>query len=102
MKSETLFHIVQFIRTLLPIFAAIGTISSSIGFWRMFQKWNKPGVLSLVPFVRGWVFGKDSPKKARLLYAVSDGIIVVLTRFSITSERMEMCRNMSSEDLRSM
>lgn len=79
MKSETLFHIVQFIRTLLPIFAAIGTISSAIGFWRMFQKWNKPGVLSLVPFVRGWVFGKDSPKKARLLYAVSDGIIVVLT-----------------------
>ena len=79
MKSETLFHIVQFIRTLLPIFAAIGTISSAVGFWRIFQKWHKPGILSLIPFVRGWIFGKDSGKTARTLYAVSDGMIVVLT-----------------------
>ena len=79
MKSETLYNIAQFIRNLLPIFAAIGTISSAIGFWKMFQKWNKPGILSLVPFVRGWIFGKDSKKSARIFYSLSDGIILVLT-----------------------
>ena len=79
MKSEILFNIVQFIRTLLPIFAAIGTISSAVGFWRIFRKWNKPGILSLIPFARGWIFGKDSNKTARMLYALSDGTIVVLT-----------------------
>ena len=78
-KSETLFNIVQFIRTLLPIFAAIGTISSAVGFWRMFRKWDKPGYLSLIPFIRGWIFGKDSGNIARFLYAFSDGMIVVLT-----------------------
>ena len=79
MKSETLFNIAQLIRTLLPIFAAIGTISSAVGFWRIFRKWHKPGILSLVPFARGWVFGKDSGRTARTLYAISDGVIVVLT-----------------------
>ena len=79
MKSETLFNIAQLIRTLLPIFAAIGTISSAVGFWRIFRKWHKPGILSLVPFARGWVFGKDSGRTARTLYAFSDGVIVVLT-----------------------
>lgn len=79
MRSEILFNIVQFIRTLLPIFAAIGTISSAVGFWRIFKKWKKPGILSLVPFARGWIFGKDSGKIPRTLYALSDGMIVVLT-----------------------
>ena len=79
MKSETLYTIVQVIRTLLPIFAAIGTITSIIGFWKMFQKWNKPGYLSLLPFARGWIFGKDSPQTSRFIYALSDGLIVVLT-----------------------
>ena len=79
MQSETMLHIVQVIRTLLPMFAAIGTISSAVGFWRIFRKWNKPGILSLIPFARGWIFGKDSPRRSRTLYAGSDGMIVVLT-----------------------
>ena len=79
MKSETMYQIVQVIRTLLPIFAAIGTISSAVGFWRIFKKWGKPGYLSLIPFVRGWIFGKDSPNIPRFLYSFSDGMIVVLT-----------------------
>jgi multisubunit Na+/H+ antiporter MnhG subunit len=77
MKSETLLAIVQVIRTLLLIFAAIGTIFSIIGFLRMFQKWNKPGILSVISFTRGWF--KYSGLKARIFYALSDGIIVVLT-----------------------
>ena len=79
MNAETMYKIAQVIRTLLPIFAAIGTVTSAVGFWKIFRKWGRPGWYSLLPFVRGWVFGKDSPKTARLLYAVSDGIIVVLT-----------------------
>ena len=79
MEAETMYEIVQVIRTLLPIFAAIGTISSIIGFWKIFQKWNKPGILSVVPFIRGWIFGKDSPQNPRLIYALSDGMIEVLT-----------------------
>ena len=79
MGSETMYQIAQVIRTLLPVFAAIGTVSSAVGFWRMFRKWGEPGVLSLVPFARGWIFGRDSGRVARLLYAASDGMIVVLT-----------------------
>ena len=79
MKSETMYQIVQVIRTLLPVFAAIGTVSSAVGFWRIFRKWNKPGIYSVIPFVRGWIFGKDSGNVPRALYACSDGIIVVLT-----------------------
>ena len=79
MESGMLFQIVQIVRTLLPLFATIGTISSIVGFWRIFQKWNKPGMLSLIPFARGWIFGKDSGKTARTLYALSDGMIAVLT-----------------------
>ena len=79
MRTETFYEIAQVIRTLLPVFAAIGTVSSAVGFWRIFSKWNVPGILSLVPFARGWVFGKDSPHTARGLYAFSDGMIVVLT-----------------------
>ena len=79
MNSETLYQIVQTIRTLLPVFAAIGTISSAVGFWKIFNKWGKPGVLSLLPFARGWIFGKDSETIPRSLYAISDGLIVVLT-----------------------
>ena len=79
MTSETMYNIVQFVRTLMPIFAAIGTVTSVIGFWKMFRKWGKPGVLSLLPFVRGWIFGKDSANTPRLIYAAADGIIVTLT-----------------------
>ena len=79
MNSQIMYDIVQVIRTLMPIFAAIGTVSSAVGLWRMFKKWNTPGLFSLIPFVRGWVFGRDSGRVPRLLYAVSDGIIVVLT-----------------------
>ena len=43
MKSETLFNIVQFIRTLLPIFAAIGTISSAVGILADIQKMEQAG-----------------------------------------------------------
>ena len=79
MNSQTIYNLVQLIRNLLPVFAAIGTISSAIGFWRIFQKWRAPGILSLVPFARGWVFGRDSGRTARFLYAFSDGLIFVLT-----------------------
>lgn len=79
MTSETMYNIVQFVRTLMPIFAAIGTVTSVIGFWKMFRKWGKPGVLSLLPFIRGWIFGKDSANTPRLIYAAADGMIVTLT-----------------------
>ena len=79
MNSQIMYNIVQVIRTLLPVFAAIGTISSAVGFWRMFRKWDTPGWFSLIPFLRGWVFGRDSSRLPRLLYAISDGMIVVLT-----------------------
>ena len=79
MNSETIYKIVQLIRTLLPTFAAIGTVSSAVGFWRIFRKWNEPGIYSLIPFARGWIFGRDSGKTARMIYAGSDGLIVVLT-----------------------
>ena len=79
MKSELFYNITQLIRTLLPVFAAIGTITSAVGFWRIFNKWRINGIYSLIPFVRGWIFGKDSKIIPRIFYAVSDGIIVVLT-----------------------
>ena len=78
-RSETMYRIAEIIRSLLPVFAAIGTISSAAGFWRIFSKWKVPGYYSLIPFVRGWIFGKDSANRARFLYAFSDGLIVVLT-----------------------
>ena len=77
--SDTMYTIAQIIRTAMPIMAAIGTISSIVGFWRMFTKWGRPGYLSLLPFVRGWIFGKDSEKKPRLVYSISDGSIMVMT-----------------------
>ena len=79
MNHEFMYHIAQVIRTLMPIFAAIGTVSSIIGLWRIFVKWNRPGILSVVPFARGWIFGKDSETKPRLIYSISDGVIMVLT-----------------------
>ena len=79
MSRETMYGIVQFIRTLLPVFAGIGTVSSVVGFWRMFRKWDKPGYLSLLPFARGYIFGKDSNMIPRLIYALSDGMILVMT-----------------------
>lgn len=78
-NSERMYAIAQFIRTLMPIMAAIGTVSSAIGLWRMFNKWHKPGILSLIPFARGWIFGRDSDIKPRLIYSISDGVILVLT-----------------------
>ena len=74
-----MYAIAQFIRTLMPIMAGIGTVSSVIGLWRIFSKWHQPGILSLLPFARGWVFGRDSERKPRLIYSISDGVILVLT-----------------------
>lgn len=71
--------ITELIRTAIPIFAAIGTIGSIIGFWRIFKKWNIPGALSLVPFVRSWKFSKDSNFWIKLSYSLSDGFIMILT-----------------------
>ena len=79
MDSDLFFRFAEIIRSLLPVFAAIGTVSSIVGFWKIFNKWGKPGYLSLLPFARGWIFGKDSPETARTIYAFSDGFIVVLT-----------------------
>ena len=79
MNTETLYNIANIIRSLMPVFAAIGTVSSAVGFWRIFQKWHKPGILSIIPFARGWIFGKDSGRTARMLYAGSDGMILTLT-----------------------
>ncbi len=79
LNSERMYLIAQMIRTLLPIMAGIGTVSSVIGSWSMFVKWHKPGYLSLLPFARGWVFAKDSALTPRLMYSISDGIILVLT-----------------------
>ena len=78
-NSERMYAISQFIRTLMPIMAGIGTISSVVGLWKMFIRWHKPGVLSLLPFARGWIFGRDSATKPRIVYSVSDGVILVLT-----------------------
>lgn len=78
-NTERMYTITQFIRTLMPIMAGIGTVSSVIGLWRMFVKWDQPGFLSLLPFARGWVFGRDSERKPRLIYSISDGVILVLT-----------------------
>lgn len=78
-NTERMYTITQFIRTLMPIMAGIGTVSSVIGLWRMFVKWDQPGFLSLLPFARGWVFGRDSERKPRLIYSISDGLILVLT-----------------------
>ena len=78
-STERMYVIAQFIRTLMPIMAGIGTVSSVIGLWRMFVKWHQPGVLSLLPFARGWIFGRDSDTKPRLVYSLSDGVILVLT-----------------------
>ena len=78
-SSERVYAIAQLIRTLMPIMAGIGTISSVIGLWRIFSKWHQPGILSLLPFARGWVFGRDSERKPRLIYSISDGVILVLT-----------------------
>ena len=79
LNTERMYAIAQFIRTLMPIMAGIGTVSSVIGLWRMFNKWHQPGILSLLPFARGWVFGRDSEWKPRLIYSISDGVILVLT-----------------------
>ena len=78
-NSNVMLNITQFFRTITPILAAIGTISSTVGFWRIFQKWNKPGIYSIIPFIRGWIFSKDSSYITRMLYSFSDGFIVVLT-----------------------
>jgi len=78
-NAERMYAIAQFIRTLMPIMAGIGTVSSVIGLWRMFNKWHQPGILSLLPFARGWIFGRDSERKPRLVYSISDGVILVLT-----------------------
>ena len=78
-SSERMYAIAQFIRTLMPVMAGIGTVSSVIGLWRIFSKWHQPGILSLLPFARGWVFGRDSERIPRLIYSISDGVILVLT-----------------------
>ena len=46
-SSERMYAIAQFIRTLMPIMAGIGTVSSVIGLWRSFSKWHQPGILSI-------------------------------------------------------
>ena len=74
-----MYGLAQLLRTLLPVMAAIGTISSVAGLWRMFVKWGRPGALSLVPFARGWIFGKDSNALPRAVYSISDGAIMALT-----------------------
>ena len=80
MNSENLFYIIaELFRNLMPYMAALGTLSSIVGFWRMFRKWNRPGYLSLLPFARGYIFGKDSSRGMRLLYSISDGMIMLLT-----------------------
>lgn len=79
LNTEVMYNIAQFIRTLMPIMAAIGTISSIVGLWRIFVKWGKPGILSILPFARGWIFGKDSDRRPRLIYSFSDGMIMILT-----------------------
>ena len=78
-NSDIMLTITQVLRTITPFLAAIGTISSTVGFWRIFQKWNKPGIYSMIPFVRGWIFSKDSSFITRALYSFADGFIVVLT-----------------------
>ena len=79
MSPDTMYYIAQILRTAMPICAGIGTITSAAGLWQMFHKWGKPGWLSLVPFVRGWIFSKDSSTFMRAVYAISDGIILALT-----------------------
>ena len=76
---NVILEITELIRTAIPIFAAIGTITSIIGFWRIFKKWNVPGILSLIPFVRSWIFSKDSNFWIKLFYSLSDGFIMILT-----------------------
>ncbi len=78
-NTERMYAIAQIVRTLMPIMAAIGTVTSVIGLWKIFRKWNQPGFLSLIPFARGWIFGRDSNKRPRLLYSISDGVILLLT-----------------------
>ena len=77
--ADVMHGLAQLLRTLLPVMAAIGTISSVAGLWRMFVKWGRPGALSLVPFARGWIFGKDSNALPRAVYSISDGAIMALT-----------------------
>ena len=76
---DIIYEITELIRTALPIFAAIGTISSIIGFWRIFKKLNVPGIFSLIPFVRSFIFSKDSNFWVKLFYSLSDGFIMILT-----------------------
>ena len=57
---DIIYVVTELIRTLIPIFGAVGTITSIIGFWRIFKKWNIPGIYSLIPFVRSWIFSKDN------------------------------------------
>ena len=58
---------------------ALFTLTSIIGLRKMFNKWHKSGLLSLVSFTRGWIFSKDSKLAIRLIYSISDGIILILT-----------------------
>ena len=77
--NDLLYELAELLRSLMPLMAAIGTVSSIIGLWKMFTKWGYSGALSLLPFTRGWVFAKDSGFAARATYSISDGTIMVLT-----------------------
>ncbi len=77
--NDLLYELAQLLRSLMPLMAAIGTASSIVGLWKMFTKWGYSGALSLLPFIRGWIFAKDSSTAARATYSISDGTILVLT-----------------------
>ena len=79
MHSVNMIKLIDLVRILLPYFTALCTIFATVGFWRMFRKWNQPGYLSLLPFARGWIFARDSRKTPRLVYTISDGIVLLMT-----------------------
>ena len=62
LNTERMYAIAQVIRTLMPVMAGIGTVTSAIAFWRMFNKWNQPWILS-------WIF---LPKLSKIIWGFSN------------------------------